>query len=155
MIANAVLFSLAYLCLVAAQSIYMLFAGRLLVGMASGITTIAAPTYVSEIASPIIRGMLGSFFQLMVTIGVLYVGVVGAFLSWRWLSVACLGTALLWAFLMLISPESPVYLLSKGDVQGDTSQNFKNFTVLGAKYNGFSTFKAPKITVCHCLNRRK
>ena len=37
----------------------------------------------AEIASASVRGMLGSCFQLMVTIGVLYVGIVGAFLPWR------------------------------------------------------------------------
>ena len=49
----------------------------------TGITSIVTPTYVAEIASASVRGMLGSCFQLMVTIGVLYVGIVGAFLPWR------------------------------------------------------------------------
>ena len=66
------LFALAYLCLAAAQSVWMLFIGRIFCGIACGITTIAAPTYVSEVSSPKIRGTLGSCFQLMVTIGVLY-----------------------------------------------------------------------------------
>ena len=33
-------------------------------GFGTGITTIAVPVYVSEIASPDVRGMLGSFFQV-------------------------------------------------------------------------------------------
>ena len=78
--------------------------------LASGITSIATPTYLSEIASPSVRGMLGSCFQLMVTIGVLYVGIIGAFLSWQWLSVACLALTLIWGLLMSTCPESPVYL---------------------------------------------
>ena len=69
---DSVLFALAYLCLAAAQNVWMLFLGRVLCGIACGITTIAAPTYVSEVSSPKIRGTLGSCFQLMVTIGVLY-----------------------------------------------------------------------------------
>ena len=72
MIGDSVLFALAYLCLAAAQSVWMLFIGRIFCGIACGITTIAAPTYVSEVSSPKIRGTLGSCFQLMVTIGVLY-----------------------------------------------------------------------------------
>ena len=60
---NSVLFALSYLLLAAAQNVWMLFAGRYLCGMASGITTIAAPTYVSETVSPHVRGMLGSCFQ--------------------------------------------------------------------------------------------
>ena len=111
---NCVFFALSYLCLVTAQNVWMLFAGRFFSGMASGITSICCPTYLSEIASPSVRGMLGSCFQLMVTVGVLYVGVIGAFLSWRWLSVACLGLSLIWGLLMLWCPESPVYLCQKG-----------------------------------------
>ena len=118
MIVNSVFFTLSYLILVCAQNIGMLFAGRFLTGMASGITTIAAPTYVSEIASPSVRGMLGSCFQLMVTIGVLYVGIVGAFVDWRWLSVACLAIAVLWGIAMLLCPESPAHLLAKGKTEG-------------------------------------
>ena len=51
--------------------------------------------------------------QLQVTIGILYVGVVGAFASWRWLSVACIGMCLVWGILLLMIPESPSYSLSK------------------------------------------
>jgi len=112
---NSVFFALSFLCLVSAQNVWMLFVGRFLSGIASGITSIVTPTYLSEIASPSVRGMLGSCFQLMVTIGVLYVGIIGAFLSWQWLSVACLALALLWGILMYFCPESPVYYCQKGE----------------------------------------
>ena len=104
MMYNSVFFALSFLCLVSAQNVWMLFVGRFLSGIASGITSIVTPTYLSEIASPSVRGMLGSCFQLMVTIGVLYVGIIGAFLSWQWLSVACLALALLWGILMYFCP---------------------------------------------------
>jgi MFS family permease len=77
MMGASVFFALSYLCLAAAQNVWMLFAGRYLCGLSAGITTIATPTYVSETVSPHVRGMLGSCFQLMITIGVLYVDVVG------------------------------------------------------------------------------
>merc|ERR1712141_656873 len=95
MMGTSAFFALTYLCLAAAQNVWMLFIGRFLSGMASGLTTIATPTYVSEVASPNVRGMLGSCFQLMVTVGVLYVGIIGAFLTWRlvqnwlWAHVLC------------------------------------------------------------------
>ncbi len=41
------------------------------------------------------------------TIGVLYVDVIGAFLNWRWISVACLGLVFVWSLLLLYIPESP------------------------------------------------
>merc|ERR1740123_2723243 len=58
MMYNSVFFALSYLCLAAAQNVWMLFVGRFLSGMASGITSIATPTYLSEIASPSVSGML-------------------------------------------------------------------------------------------------
>jgi len=122
---NTVFFTLCYLCLVAAQNVWMLFAGRFLCGLATGITSIVTPTYVAEISSPSVRGMLGSCFQLMVTIGVLYVGIVGAFLPWRWLSVACLALSLIWGLLMLKCPESPAYLCQTGD--GESARSAMQF----------------------------
>ena len=59
-----VLFAVGYLLLAAAFNRWMLFGGRLVTGFGTGITTIAVPVYVSEIASPDVRGMLGSFFQV-------------------------------------------------------------------------------------------
>ena len=69
---------------------------------------ILCPTYVAEIATPNNRGFLGSMVQIMVTIGVLQVTniasshldnldifqviAVGAYPSWRWLTIACLVT---------------------------------------------------------------
>ena len=49
----------------------------------------------------------------MVTIGVLYVDIVGAFVNWRWISVACVGLTLIWSVLLLFIPESPGNYFSK------------------------------------------
>ena len=54
----------------------------------------------------------------MVTLGILFMDVLGALTTWRWMSVACIGACLLWVFLMLLSPESPPYLLTKKDYDG-------------------------------------
>ena len=45
-------------------------------------------------------------------------GIVGAFVTWRWLSVACLGLSLLWSLTVLVNPESPAYLMSHKDFDG-------------------------------------
>ena len=47
------------------------------------------------------------------TVGILYVDVVGFFGSWRWLSVACLAFTVLWAAALMLVPESPVFLMRK------------------------------------------
>ena len=45
-------------------------------------------------------------------------GIVGAFVTWRWLSVACLGLSLLWSLAVLANPESHAYLMSRKDFDG-------------------------------------
>ena len=47
------------------------------------------------------------------TVGVLWTSVVGAVVSWRWLSVSVLVFVLVWVVLLAILPNSPIYLLSK------------------------------------------
>ena len=44
----------------------MFYIGRCLTVFTSGVTTIASPIYISEVASCKIRGMLGSDFQVYV-----------------------------------------------------------------------------------------
>ena len=50
----------------------------------------------------------------MVTVGILYVAVIGTFVGWKWITVACIAVIILWAFLMPFVPETPTFLLSKG-----------------------------------------
>ena len=64
MMVLTVMFSMAYLILASAQNVWMFYIGRCLTGFTSGVTTIATPTYISEVASAKIRGMLGSAFQV-------------------------------------------------------------------------------------------
>lgn len=49
----------------------MLYLARLLAGIGAGATCVAAPMYVAEIAEAKIRGTLGTFFQLQITVGLL------------------------------------------------------------------------------------
>lgn len=53
------------------------YIARLLAGMAIGAISVAAPMYVAELAEPKIRGTLGTFFQLQITVGLLIGYVLG------------------------------------------------------------------------------
>ena len=54
----------------------------------------------------------------MVTVGVLYVYVIGACVGWRWITVSCIAVIVIWSFLMLFVPETPTYLLGKKNYDG-------------------------------------
>merc|ERR1719422_1031867 len=91
----------------------MIYVGRFLTGVCTGITSIICPTYVAETATPSKRGLLGSCVQLMVTIGVLQVIVVGICGSWRWTTISCLVMCLFWILCLVFVPETPVYRLTQ------------------------------------------
>ena len=61
---SAAVFTAGYVLMVCAQNVTYLYIGRLFCGIASGLTSVSAPTYVAEIASPQVRGLLGSCFQV-------------------------------------------------------------------------------------------
>ena len=113
MMVCSTLFCLSLLLLAAGQNAAMIYTGRFCTGVCTGIASIICPTYVAETATADKRGFLGSCVQLMVTLGVLEVIVVGACGSWRWTTISCLVMCLLWIGCLFFVPETPVYYLTK------------------------------------------
>merc|ERR1719400_1465342 len=113
MMVCSTLFCLSLLLLAAGQNAAMIYSGRFCTGVCTGITSIICPTYVAETATADKRGFLGSCVQLMVTIGVLQVIVVGVCGSWRWTTISCLVMCLLWIGCLFFVPETPVYYLTQ------------------------------------------
>ena len=103
----------------AAPGVEVLVGARIVIGVAIGLASAAAPVYISEVAPPESRGRLVSFFQLAVTIGILVAYLVGLAFdhseSWRWmLGLGCV-PALALAFGMIRMPQSPRWLVMSGD----------------------------------------
>uniref|UniRef100_A0A1Q3FK71 Facilitated trehalose transporter Tret1 n=2 Tax=Culex tarsalis TaxID=7177 RepID=A0A1Q3FK71_CULTA len=92
----------------------MLYAGRFLIGIATGASCVVAPMFISEFAEISIRGALGAFFQLFLTVGILFVYAIGPYVSWVLLSVMCAIFPALLIVAMFIVPESPTYLVKTG-----------------------------------------
>jgi len=114
MMVAAVLFALSYLTLVVAPNVWVVYIGRFATGLCTGLCSIVCPVYVAETATPQLRGFLGSCVQLMVTLGVMLVIVVGVADNWRWLSISCLLMIAVWAACLLFVPETPAYFISQG-----------------------------------------
>jgi MFS family permease len=64
----------------------MLIVGRLITGFCGGLFCVASPIYIADISDVNIRGLLSSFYQLMVNLGILAAYVIGAFVSVMWLA---------------------------------------------------------------------
>jgi sugar porter (SP) family MFS transporter len=116
---SAVVFTVGALASAAAPGLGVLVVARVVIGVAIGIASAAAPVYISEVAPPESRGRLVSFFQLAVTIGILVAYLVGLAFNgiegWRWmLGLGCV-PALALGFGMLRMPQSPRWLVMQGD----------------------------------------
>lgn len=105
-------FVLGWALLIWAQNIAMMYAARFILGIAGGAFCVTAPMYTGEIAQKDIRGTLGSFFQLMITIGILFVYGIGAGLDVFWLSIVCALIPIIFGVIFFFMPESPTYLVS-------------------------------------------
>lgn len=103
---------------------------RFIIGCAVGIGSAVTPVYISEVATVDLRGSLGCANQLSVTIGIFLANLVGSFVfiddqvcQWRHMCffIAILSLPLV---VMLVMPESPKWLASKG-MANATRQSLK------------------------------
>ncbi|XP_078406067.1 solute carrier family 2, facilitated glucose transporter member 8 isoform X1 [Cetorhinus maximus] len=109
----AVPYVAGFTMIIAAQNVWMLYGGRVVTGIASGVTSLVVPVYISETAHPKVRGLLGSSVQLMVVTGIMGAYVGGMVLPWYWLAVLCSLPPTIMVVLMSFMPETPRYLLSQ------------------------------------------
>lgn len=173
MLALVLPFTLGWCLIIWASNVGMLMAGRFIIGIAGGAFCVTAPAYNSEIAQDSIRGTLGSFFQLMVTIGILFAYVVGSYGSVFLFNLLCGFIPILFGVLFFFMPESPNYLVVKGkseearksltwlrgkeyDVEPELSnlerkaeENRNNPRSFGTAIRRKNVIKA--IVICYCL----
>jgi hypothetical protein len=75
---------------------------------------VVAPMFISEIAETSVRGALGAFFQLHLTIGILFIYVAGAYTDWVSLSIMCAVFPVLLIIAMIFVHDSPTFLVKQG-----------------------------------------
>ncbi|XP_055617149.1 facilitated trehalose transporter Tret1 isoform X2 [Toxorhynchites rutilus septentrionalis] len=105
---------LGWLLIIFANNVAMIMVGRFFLGVGGGAFCVASPTYTAEIAQSSIRGTLGTFFQLLVTVGILFVYGIGAAVSVQVLSIICGVIPLVFGLIFFFMPESPHYYVEKG-----------------------------------------
>jgi sugar porter (SP) family MFS transporter len=114
----SVVFAIGALGSAAAPDTAVLIGARVIVGVAIGVASAAAPVYISEVAPPEKRGQLVSFFQLAVTIGIVIAYLVGlafnASEGWRWMLGLGAIPALALGIGMMEMPQSPRWLVMAG-----------------------------------------
>ncbi|OXA62850.1 Facilitated trehalose transporter Tret1 [Folsomia candida] len=75
--------------------------------------SIVVPVYITETASVKIRGMLASGFDMLITVGILYIFIIGTYVNWQYQAVACGVIPIVFHAFMMFAPESPRYLVEQ------------------------------------------
>lgn len=104
-------FLLSWAMITLANSVWMLYAARFIVGMGVGASCVLVPTYVSEIADTSTRGTLGALFQLFLCIGIVLSFVMGSQLSYTAFAIFCGSIQVLFIVTFVWMPESPTWLV--------------------------------------------
>jgi len=108
-----------------APEVWSFIAARFIGGVGIGISTVAAPLYISEIAPAAHRGRLAGMFQFNIVFGIVIAFLSNALLAgvgenaWRWMLGIAAFPSVAYTVLCFGIPESPRWLLGrKGDRKG-------------------------------------
>uniref|UniRef100_A0A1B0D4P3 Facilitated trehalose transporter Tret1 n=1 Tax=Phlebotomus papatasi TaxID=29031 RepID=A0A1B0D4P3_PHLPP len=118
-------FALSWILLVTTNNIPQMYVARLLQGFGVGFVMTVQTMYIGEISSDQYRGALGSFMQLFIVTGILYVYAIGPYVTYTALQWICLIPPLGFAAAFFFMPETPYYYTGKGDkINADKSLQF-------------------------------
>jgi MFS transporter, SP family, sugar:H+ symporter len=133
MVVAAGLFTLGALGSGFAVSIWDFIFWRVLGGIAVGVASVIAPTYIAECSPAQMRGRLGSLQQLAIVSGIFIALLSDYFIAvsvgsaelpflfgvaaWRWMFLTAALPAVLYGMAALTIPESPRYLVAQGREQ--------------------------------------
>ena len=141
-LATIPLYAISWVMIGVLSAPWALILARVIVGLAVGVNSFVAPTYIGEASPTHLRGLLGASNQLSITIGILlvyllglvctvsggtvYDGTTGAalgpspagtFCNWRLLAFLNLIPTGLLAICTFLIPESPRWLAKKGKIE--------------------------------------
>src|SRR5688572_28221324 len=160
-----ILFSVSAIGTALAPDPYTFSLFRFLGGRRIGISSVAAPTYISEISTPANRGKLVALYQFNIVFGILIAFLSNYFLEgvggendWRWMLGVLAIPSLIYSALVIGVPESPRWLITNrndtgnakkiltrlgvADAEAEVSSiitSYKHETSTGAKTNLFSS----------------
>ncbi len=111
-----------------ASGIGLFITARFIGGLGIGVSTVAAPLYISEIAPAAWRGRLAGAFQFNIVFGILVAFASNYLLrdigdaAWRWMLGVAAFPSLLYTLLCFALPESPRWLIGR---RGDRAAGLK------------------------------
>ncbi|EED94266.1 sugar transporter [Thalassiosira pseudonana CCMP1335] len=120
-----------------APSLSVVILARMLIGVASGASTVLVPVYLGELAPPNLRGVIGTLTQFALVIGIFFADLVGFLFAnanqWRYMFALTTVMALLQLALTPFLLESPRWLLGR-------NANSSKARFIIKKLRGFSSY---------------
>eukprot|EP01135_Chromosphaera_perkinsii_P004077 Nk52_evm8s268 gene=Nk52_evmTU8s268 len=107
-----------------ATAIWMMCVGRFLVGLASGLSTVAVPMYLNEISPLRFKGTMGVLTQMGIVVGILIANifgmkeVFGTESEWQYVFFIACVFPVVCLIVMPLMPRSPTFSMAKGDREG-------------------------------------
>ncbi len=136
LIVLGILFALSAIGSALANGPYIFSFFRFIGGIGIGVSSVVAPTYISEISTPKTRGKLGALYQFNIVFGILaaflsnyFFQGVGGENDWRWMLGILVVPSVIFTFMVLAIPESPRWLITQKNNIPDASNIFKEMGV--------------------------
>ena len=136
LLAIGVLFLVSAIGSALASNVTFFIAARFVGGLGIGVSTVAAPMYISEIAPPERRGRLAALFQFNIVLGIVIAFASNAIVArivagpdaWRWMLGVAAAPSLVYSLMCLGLPESPRWLRMRAEgVMTDRSATGEGF----------------------------
>ena len=122
-----ILFSVSAIGSALAQDPYPFSLFRFMGGIGIGVSSVVAPTYISEISTPATRGRLVAMYQFNIVFGILIAFLSNYFLEgfggssdWRWMLGVMAVPSIVYTVMVIGIPESPRWLENKNNQQQDS-----------------------------------
>jgi sugar porter (SP) family MFS transporter len=134
-----IFFSVSALGSALAQDPYTFSFFRFIGGLGIGVSSVAAPAYVSEISTPATRGRLVAMYQFNIVFGILiaflsnyFLDGVGGADDWRWMLGVMAIPSLIYTLMVMGIPESPRWLLAKKNDEAGAKKVFEKIGIVNA-----------------------
>lgn len=115
-----ILFTISAFGSALAQDAYTFSFFRFIGGVGIGVSSVVAPTYISEISTAATRGRLVAMYQFNIVFGILIAFLSNYFLQgvgggndWRWMLGVLAVPAIIYSIMVFFVPESPRWLITK------------------------------------------
>ncbi|KAL0859388.1 hypothetical protein ABMA27_010578 [Loxostege sticticalis] len=110
-------FLLGWILIACATNLGLMLLGRFFTGLCVGLLGPLGPVYIGETTEPQYRGFFLAAISLAIAIGILVAHLIGTFMTWQWTATICCLFPILSVLLLMLIPESPTWLIAKGEVE--------------------------------------